>query len=419
MSEPALHALVLAGGDSTRIRTGGPKALLDLCGRPLLDWVLSAAEEATSGDRVLVVGPKHQTEIEAWLQSSKHAAWRIALQAEPLGTGDAVRCGLTGLPSEGRVLILCGDTPLLHPETLAALADTEGGALLTTEVSDPTGYGRIVRDEDHALTAIVEQADCDEATSVIQEINAGVYLLPIDLLAKALLDLKAENAQGEFYLPDAVLATMDVAGGVTLQLQDGENEILGVNTLLDHAQARSVLSERILMQHLSEGVIIDDPASTFIEDGVEIAPGARLLPFTVIRSGCKIGSGCTVGPFSHLRTGTVLEEGAEVGNFVETKNAHLGAGVKAKHLSYLGDTTIGAQSNVGCGTITANWDGRNKHKTEIGAGVSLGSGSILIAPVRIAAGAKTGAGAVVPANHDVAEKQVVVGVPARPLSPSS
>ncbi|HJM39857.1 MAG TPA: NTP transferase domain-containing protein [Planctomycetota bacterium] len=418
MSSPELHVLVLAGGESTRIRTGRPKALLDLCGRPLIAWVLSAASEVATGSRVLLLGPSHREPIETWLQASDCEGWEIAIQPEANGTGDAVRCALEHLPETGRLLILCGDTPALQPETLAFLAQQENGAMLSSLVEDPAGYGRLSRDEEGNLLGIVEEADCDEEALAIQEINAGVYALDIATLRKAIANLDSNNAQGEFYLTDAALAVLSETDGAVVTLE-GEDEILGVNTLVDHARVMRILREWILAEHMLAGVQVDDPASSFIEHGVEIAPGARILPFTVIRKGCKIGADCAVGPFTHLRGGTQMAAQSELGNFVEAKNTEMGEGSKAKHLTYLGDTTVGARANIGCGTITANYDGKSKHRTQIGSKAFIGSGTVLVAPVKVGDGSTTGAGAVVLSNRDVPDGEVVIGVPAKSLDKST
>jgi bifunctional UDP-N-acetylglucosamine pyrophosphorylase/glucosamine-1-phosphate N-acetyltransferase len=206
--------------------------------------------------------------------------------------------------------------------------------------------------------------------------------------------------------------------GVTLMLDDDEaDQIHGVNDLADHAHAVKLVRERVLGRHLAAGVVIDDPSSAYIEDGVEIGPGSRIHPFSVLRAGVRVGAGCSVGPFAHLRPGTVLADGAEVGNFVETKNAEFGAGAKAKHLSYIGDAELGERANIGCGTITANYDGRAKHRTIVGKRAFIGSGTVLVAPVTVGDDATTGAGAVVTRGRDVPDGATVVGVPARPLPP--
>jgi bifunctional UDP-N-acetylglucosamine pyrophosphorylase/glucosamine-1-phosphate N-acetyltransferase len=306
---------------------------------------------------------------------------------------------------------------MLTPETLAALAKQEGDCLLTALCEDPTGYGRVLYEEDGRVLRIVEESDADEEIQRIGEINAGVYLLDIATLRDALQEVKTDNAQGEFYLPDAAVAILRSRDGVCVCLEDGESEILGVNTLQQHATAQYLLRERRLDEMMSAGVIIDDPATTYIEYDVEIGPGTRIHPCTVIRAGVKIGAGCEVGPFAQIRVGTHMHDGSVIGNFVETKNTQLASGAKAKHLTYLGDAQVGVKANIGCGTITANYDGKNKHPTEIGDGAFIGSGTVLVAPVRIGAGAMTAAGSVVLKGRHVNDGDIVGGVPARPLKP--
>lgn len=407
-----LHIVVLAGGQSKRTGTGRPKGLLGLCGHPVLDWVLTAADGVSAASRTLVVGA-HAEPIEAWLATSGHD-WAIARQPEPLGTGDAVSCALPLLPAEGRVLILCGDTPLLTVETLQDLAGAQEGAMLAADLDNPTGYGRIIRGEDGTLEGIVEEADASDEQKGITQVNAGVYCLDLARLRSALKEVRADNSQGEFYLTDAAIRVLQQTEGSVLLLPDGD-EILGVNTLTDLAWVKSLMMEQIVLEHLANGVQIVDPASCYIEHGVSIGPGTVVQPFSVIEKGAVVGAGCQVGPFAHLCTGAVLEDGASVGNFVEIKRSVLGAGAKAKHLAYLGDAQVGPEANIGAGTITANYDGVSKHTTVIGQGASIGSGSILVAPVTIGDRAVTGAGAVVPSGHNVADGETVVGVPARPL----
>ena len=412
MVDAPLHVLILAGGESTRLRTGGPKALLDLCGLPLIEHIFKATDELAPASRVLVLGPRHREPIETWLQKAGHSDWQVVIQEVARGTGDAVSCALQVLPEEGRLLVLCGDTPLLSSATLKLLVD-QGDAMLTAVVPDPFGLGRIIRDDEGALLGIVEQADANDEQEDICEINSGVFVLDIAALRGALENVTTDNAQGEVYLTDAAVEVLKARTGATVCLEDDWEQVLGVNDLHEFAHLSMLKREELLGDFLSAGVIIDDPSNTFIECDVEIGAGTRIMPYCVIRSGVKIGNGCEVGPFAHLRPGTVLDDGAQVGDFVETKNAHFGPGAKAKHLSYLGDVTIGARANIGCGTITANYDGKNKHQTKIGDRAFIGSGSVLVAPVTVGEGATTGAGSVVTANHDVAAGTTVVGVPAK------
>ena len=419
MAESPLHLLVLAGGESTRIGGAGPKSLLGLCGRPLLGHVLEAASSIALESRSLVVGAKHGDEIRAWMTENAEDGWEIVLQPEALGTGDAVRCALEVLPEEGRVLILYGDMPLLTSETLGFVVEQETSAMLTAVVDDPTDYGRIMRDAEGSMTGIVEETDTDDESRPIPEVNVGVYLLDLALLRKAISNLTAQNSQGEFYLTDAAVAVLEECEGLTVVLEDGDEEVRGVNTMTELVRASRIAADRNLLHHMEECVVFEDPGSTFIECGVEIGQGTRILPFTVIRQGVRIGADCMVGPFAHLRAGTFLEDGAEVGNFVESKNATLGEGAKAKHLSYLGDCVVGSKANIGCGTITANYDGKEKHQTVIGDRAFIGSGTVLVAPVKVGAGARTGAGAIVIRGRDVPDGATVVGVPAKPIPPKT
>lgn len=418
MAAPSLHVLILAGGESSRLRTGGPKALLDLCGRPLLEHIFEATANLEAASRVLVLGPKHREPIEGWLNKSGHGDWKVVIQEIARGTGDAVSCALEVLPEEGRLLVLCGDTPLLRRETMELLVE-QGNAMLTALVPDPFGLGRIERDEEGALQGIVEQADASEEQQEIEEINSGVFVLDIAKLRVALAGVGTDNAQGEVYLTDAAVQVLKETTGATVCIEDEWEQVLGINDLHEFSRASLLMRERILSDHMAAGVILDDPSSTHIEVDVEIGPGSRIRPFCVISKGVSIGEGCSVGPFAYLRPGVRMDDGSVIGDFVEAKNAHLGPGAKAKHLSYLGDVTIGAKANIGCGTITANYDGKNKHQTDIGERAFIGSGSVLVAPVKVGDDATTGAGSIVTANHDVPDGVTVVGVPAKPFPKSS
>jgi bifunctional UDP-N-acetylglucosamine pyrophosphorylase/glucosamine-1-phosphate N-acetyltransferase len=418
----ARTVVILAAGKGTRMKSARPKVMHALCGRPLISWVV---EQAFSLDpeRVIVVVGHGADEVREHLADHPEAArLRFVVQEPQRGTGHALQvCGDELGEDPGLVIVLYGDMPLLTGETVAELAaarETAGEdamAILTTIMDEPHGYGRIVRDEHGAFAEIVEEADCSEEQRSIVEVNTGVYVFGGRELLDCLPRLDDSNAQGEVYLTD--VAAMFVADGravATLPLADHE-EGVGINTLAQLAEARWTLQVRILEEHLANGVEIEDPATTYINHGVEIGAGTRVLPCTVIRSGVRIGAGCEVGPFTHLRAGTVLEDGAEVGNFTECKNSTVGRGAKAKHLSYLGDASIGAGANIGAGTIFANYDGRAKHRTEVGEGAFVGSGTIIVAPNTIGPGATTGAGAVVTRGAQVGPGEVWVGVPARPI----
>jgi bifunctional UDP-N-acetylglucosamine pyrophosphorylase/glucosamine-1-phosphate N-acetyltransferase len=350
---------------------------------------------------------------------------RCVLQEPQRGTGHALQ---TCLPELGRdpglVIVLYWDMPLLTPASLERLctaqAGTEGGAALLTAWPDDTrGFGRVLRvdsrDGRGAVQRIVEERDATPAERAVGEVNLGVYAFPGALLVAELPKLKADNAQNEYYLTDVVAALVRAQRRVEAVEIGDEREAIGVNTLAHLAEARRELQLRILVEHMARGVQIEDPATTFVDHGVEIGAGTRVLPCTVIRSGVKIGAHCEVGPFTHLRNGTVLADGAEMGNFTEAKNARLGARSKAKHLSYLGDATIGARVNIGAGTIFANYDGKQKHHTTVEDQSFVGSGTILVAPAHVGRGAVTGAGAVVTRNSHVPPGETWIGVPAKRL----
>lgn len=423
MSSPTLHVAVLAAGKGTRMPFDGSKVRMPACGQSVLAWVLDAAA-ATEPESVHVVTGHDrgavEALVEAWAASAAAEApdtVACVVQEQQNGTGHAVRIAMGGA-REGLWLVVCGDTPCMDPADLADVVQAcpEGGAsLLTFEPPDPSGYGRILRGKDGGLVGIVEQADADDDQKAVTEVNSGVMCFDAAAMGPILEGLGTDNAQGEQYLTEALVSLASSGAPVVLVVAPDADSLIGINDPLDLASARAILRERILVGHMLAGVDIEDPDTTWIEAGVDIGSGTRVFPHTVIRSGVKVGDGCEVGPFSHLRPGTVLENGAQIGNFVESKNGILGAGAKAKHLTYLGDCSIGAGANIGAGTITANYDGKDKHHTEIGPDAFVGSGTVIVAPATIGRGATTGAGAVVTRNTVVEDGTVVVGVPARPL----
>ena len=371
--------------------------------------------------RTVVVVHHHKDKVEESLRAamgSASAGLSFVDQGEPRGTGHAVQAGMRELEDfEGDVLVIYGDCPLVTTATLQQLCELRGDApcsVLTGYLDDPSGLGRILRDDDGRFVGIREDRDCSDEERAIDEINAGFYCFDAAALRPARARLGADNAQGEIYLTDVAAAFAGVANLPTLEVDDPA-EIQGVNSLTDLAMARTLMQERILYDHLMNGVLIVDPATTWIDADVEIGADTRIMPCSVIGAGCRVGSGCEIGPFAHLRAGTVLEDGAEIGNFVEAKKTRVGAGSKARHLTYLGDAEIGSGSNIGAGTITANYDGVHKHKTTIGDRCFVGSGTVLVAPSTMADGAMTGAGAIVKPNSELGADEVWVGVPARKL----
>ena len=423
-------ALILAAGKGTRMRSVLAKVLHPLLGRPLLWYPLEACRQAGVERLVVVVG--HQAEAVRRAAGAPDVAF--ALQAEQNGTGHAVLCAREALADyRGTALILCGDVPLIRPETLRRLVEAHrsAGALLTVltmELPDPTGYGRIVRDGDGRLVRIVEEADASDEERSICEVNSGTYAVELPWLWAVLERLRPDNRQAEIYLTDAVEAAVKEDRALALQVADPA-EVMGVNSRVHLARAAAVLRDRINHAWMEAGVTLEDPASTWIEPGVElepdvtIGPGVRLAGRTQVASGARIDTGCVLtdtvvgpgchlkpycvatearleagaqaGPFAHLRPGAVVGPEARVGNFVEMKKAVLGRGSKANHLTYLGDATVGEGVNIGAGTITCNYDGKNKHPTVIRDGAFIGSNTSLVAPVTVGAGATVGAGSTI------------------------
>jgi bifunctional UDP-N-acetylglucosamine pyrophosphorylase/glucosamine-1-phosphate N-acetyltransferase len=401
--------IIMAGGLGTRMRSPKPKVLHDLCGTPMLAWVVAAALEAGSDDVVVVVSPAIAEQVAAAFPDVQ-----IAVQEPANGTGHAVEVGLHALAGRAEhVLVLSGDTPAIRAETVRSVREAgerEGveGALATARVAPPHAYGRIVR-AGSSVERIVEARDANSDELAIDEINVGIYSFRAVALDDALRRVEPHNAQGERYLTDAVAL---LRRDVTAVDEPDIESCAGINSMLELASVEEQLRRRLLEQAMLAGVRIVDPSSTFIDRDVSLAPGSRVEPFCQLRGGttvaegatvgpyvaadgATIGAGCTVGPFSYLRPGTVLHDRASVGRFVELKAAEVGSDSKVPHLSYVGDAVIGRGVNVGAGTITANYDGHEKHRTEIGDGARTSSNSVLVAPVRIGEGATVAAGSVI------------------------
>ena len=420
-----LALVVLAAGKGTRMRAELPKVLHPLLGVPLLEYAFEHGDGLGVERVVAVVGWGRDAIREAFARRTIGGrALDFAVQEEQLGTGHAAHVGVSALGDfQGDVLVLNGDLPLLRHATLEHLVarhrETAASVtVLTCEKSDPSGFGRIVRGAGGRLAAIVEEADCDGSTRAVRDVNVGTYLFRTEAFRRYYERVGRDNDQGELYLTDVVVeAARDGQRVETVAVLD-DSETAQVNSQKELAFASSVLRGRIVDELLDRGVRIDDPASAYIERDVEIASGARIHPFCVIRRGVRIGPGCEVGPFAHLRAGSDLRSQAKVGNFCEVKNSVLGERSKTSHLSYVGDADVGDEVNIGAGTVFANYDGRQKHRTIVGARTFIGSGTVLVAPVTIGDDATTGAGSVVLRGRDVADGEVVAGVPARPLASS-
>jgi bifunctional UDP-N-acetylglucosamine pyrophosphorylase/glucosamine-1-phosphate N-acetyltransferase len=414
-----LACIVMAGGRGTRMRSLLPKVLHPTCGRPILGWVLEAAREA-GASRLVVVTPPDADEVRALLGDDAIAV----IQPEARGTGDAVRCGMGALEDfDGDVLVVTGDTPLIRGELLRDVVQTHRAGravatLLTAHVPPPNDYGRVVRDQTGSVERVVEARDAAPAVLELTEINTGFYAFDAAALRGALRELRADNAQGELYLPDVLPILREGRGHIVGHVTDDVVSTMGVNSRVDLADAERHMRLRLLRAHMLAGAGIVDPETTFVEHGVELEPDCLIHPFTVLRGTTRVcagaevgphavlvdavvGEDAKVGPFCYLRPGARLAERAKAGTFVEIKNSNVGVGTKVPHLSYIGDADIGAGTNIGAGTITANYHAGKKHRTTIGAHVHTGSDNVFVAPVTIGDDAYTGAGSTI--TDDVPE----------------
>ncbi|SEU01112.1 bifunctional UDP-N-acetylglucosamine diphosphorylase/glucosamine-1-phosphate N-acetyltransferase GlmU [Paracoccus homiensis] len=422
MSDNPIAVVVLAAGQGSRMQSDLPKVLHRLGGVPLVGHALAAAR-TLDPDQVIVVAGHGADQVRKAVARLNPDA-RIVLQEEQLGTGHAVRQALPDLEGfEGKVIVLYGDTPFIGEDTLAALAShTADLVVLGFEAEDPGRYGRLVV-TDRGLERIVEFKDADTATRQIALCNSGVMALDAALLRQLVVRLSNDNASGEYYLTDLVELARAEGRSADVVTCD-EEETLGINTRAELAAAEAAFQTRARSEALDNGVTLSDPATVWFSldtcigrdaiigqnvvfgPGVTIESGAEILPFCHLE-GCHISSGATVGPFARLRPGAELGGDAHVGNFVEIKNAVLDEGVKVGHLTYLGDAHIGEHTNIGAGTITCNYDGVMKHRTQIGARAFIGSDTMLVAPVRVGSEAMTGSGSVI--TQDVPDGAMAIG----------
>jgi len=438
MTDSPLHIVILAAGQGKRMRSALPKVLLPLAGRPLLAHVLDAASELLPA-AIHVVHGHGGDAVMAAFGSRSDLTW--AHQAEQRGTGHAVQQAMPGVPDGARVLILSGDVPLISAPTLKRVLQSKRPlVVLGAKLDDPSGYGRLVPDDDGHVARIVEERDASESEREIPFINTGIIAADAARLRGWLAELRTDNAQGELYLTDVFQFASRDGQAAELVLTNDPSEAQGANDAAQLADLENALNSGRLAMLLEAGVRMASPAMVFprgtvrvgrdveldiaviLEGHVELGAGVRIGPFcrirdaklapgTVVLAHCELDGvvtegACTIGPYARLRPGTVLAEGVHVGNFVETKKARLGRGSKANHLSYLGDAEIGAGVNVGAGTITCNYDGVNKHLTRIGDGAFIGSNSSLVAPVEIGAEATIGAGSVISGSAPAGELTV-------------
>lgn len=447
------RAIVLAAGKGTRMKSKRPKVLHELCGRPMLWWVLEALKASGADEVVVVTNPELDAEMAPF-------GVRTVVQQEQLGTGHAVRIALDAIDArDGCIVVAYGDMPLVDRtifEDVQAAVDPDAGtalALVTAVMPLPSAFGRIVRASTGSAQAgstvqrIVEAKDCTPEQLAIDEMNAGIYAYAESALREAIAKVGNRNAQGEYYLTDTVELLIASGRRVAPVPAADYRTVLGVNDRVELAAARAIVNRRLCEAHMRAGVTIVDPATTYLDPGVTIAADAVIHPNTSLcghtRIGAesqigpnsrvtdtRIGERCKIhdsvvasseiaddvhiGPFAHLRGGTVIGSGSHIGNFVETKKACLAEGVKAGHLTYLGDATVGARTNIGAGTVTCNYDGVRKNETRIGEDAFIGTNSSLVAPITIGDRAITGAGTV--AIRDVPPDDKVVGNPARSIA---
>lgn len=441
-----LLTVILAAGQGTRMKSAKIKVLHNVAGKPMVKHVIDNITNLSS--RTIMIIGYQGNEVKQALKSSK---LDFVKQKDQLGTGHAVLQAQEIIQKhDGPILVLYGDTPLLRTDTLKRLvkkqSETDAAAVVLTAYFDnPTGYGRIIRGDKGQIIKIVEEKDTTPEEKAVREINSGVYCFDSKLLAEGLTSLDNNNSQGEYYLTDIIEFLTNLDKKVLPMVVADSREIVGVNDRLQLAQAENVLRKRIAIKHMIDGVTIIDPDTTYIDSEVEIGSDTIIYPFTYLEGKTKIGSRTiigphcritdgiignnvnlkdhsivlesklgdetVVGPFAYLRPGCIVAKRAKVGDFVEMKKALIGEGTKVPHLSYVGDAVIGKETNIGAGTIFANYDGEKKHRTKVGNKVFIGSNSTLIAPLEIGDRGKTGAGSVV--TKDIPEDTTVIGVPAK------
>lgn len=422
-------ALILAAGKGTRMKSDLPKVLHMVSGKPMLLRVLDAAEQAGATAQIAVIGFGAEQ-----VQAAVGQRARTVIQTEQLGTGHAVMQAEPLLAGcTGTIMVLCGDTPLLRTATLQKLLQTHRqmqaqATVLTAVMPNPAGYGRVIRDKSGKVTKIVEQKDASAAEVLVNEINTGIYCFEKDSLFTALSQITADNAQGEYYLTDVIGILVNQGRTVAAVAAAEHQETLGINSRAQLAQAEGIIRARKLAELMDDGVTVMDPASTFVDDAVTVGADTILYPFTwlegetVIGSDCRIGpntrlqnttvgdqtviqfsythecdigQAVNIGPFVHIRPDSVLADGVKVGNFVEVKNSIIGPDTKLPHLSYIGDSDLGAGINIGCGTVTVNYDGKQKHRTVIEDYAFIGCNANLVAPVQVGSGAYVAAGSTI------------------------
>ena len=411
------RAIVLAAGEGTRMLSSRSKVLHGLFGKTIIEHVVDALRRCGITD-VTVVAGKNLEDLKLLLNAQVH----LVLQTKRLGTGHAVQCCESWFKGfKGHTVVLAGDAPLILGTTLADFikrhaAESADASILTAELENPQGYGRILRDYSGHVSGIREDLDASPLEREIKEINSGIYVFQTGKLFESLKEIKPANSKKEYYLTDVIGVFVKKQWPVKAYPLAKGDELLGINTRKDMAEATRVLWKRNIDFQLERGVTVVSPENTYIESGVRIGRDTVIHPFSHIEKDVTIGKNCQIGPFCKIRSGSRIKDGAVVGSFVEVVRSTVGEKSMVKHLTYLGDAEVGKGVNIGAGTITANYDGKNKNKTRIGDGAFIGCDTILIAPVSVGKKAKTGAGSVVPRGKNVPARSTVAGVPAKILS---
>lgn len=398
MEGKMIKSVILAAGKGTRMKSKTPKVLHQIFDKTLVGYVLDAVNNTGFVDESFVIVGHQAERVEDFIKTNYSNA-RTVLQSPQLGTGHAVSMVCPYLEDfDGEVIILCGDTPLVTSDTLKKFVEYHHSVnsditVMSAIFDNPTNYGRIVRNSDNSVNSIVEEKDATIEQKAIKEVNAGIYCLNWAKIKPAFSQLKTNNAQGEYYLTDIIKWGNENNLNVTAHPLENNEEIYGINSKVNLAEASKMLNQRILKHHMENGVTIVDPETTWISADTEIGADTIIYPSCYISGKNKIGSDCKIGPFAHLRGDVILEDGVKVGNFVEVKKSIIHKNTNACHLSYIGDAEIGERVNIGAGTITANYNPLTKAKTKttLGNDVKIGSNSVLVAPVTIEEGANVGA----------------------------
>lgn len=398
-----IKAVILAAGKGTRMKSNTSKVLHQIFGKPLLGYVLDNVTNITN-EAFVIVG-HHAEEVTEFVEKNYSAA-KTVLQSPQLGTGHAVSMVCPSLDDfDGQVIILCGDTPLITEKTLTEFIEYHNSnnsdlTVMSTIFENPTNYGRIIRENNNSLKCIVEEKDATPEQKAVKEVNAGIYCLNWSKIKPAFSQLTSNNAQGEYYLTDIIAWGKKNSLNVNAYILENSDEIYGINSRLNLAEATRIMNERKLHNLMVEGVTIVDPSSTWISEDTEIGCDTIIYPSTYIEGKNKIGKNCKIGPCAHLRGDVEIDDNCKIGNFVEVKKAKIGHNTNAGHLSYIGDSEFGSHINIGAGTITANYDpiSKKKSKTVLKDNVKIGSNTVLVAPVEIGEGTNVGAGSVITKN---------------------